>query len=138
MKKLVLFAAVLALGFTSCSKDDDDNGAELAGKWEYSEDGISVLGQEIFTPYEHTTGCAKDYRVFDATTSIDHEFYGSTCQEGIDTNTYTRTGNKIVMTVDGQVSTEEIVQLSNSTLKLKETMTEGGQTIVLYTVYKRK
>ena len=138
MKKLVLFAAVLALGVTSCSKDDDNKQAELAGKWEYAQEGGVVMGQEFLTPYEHTQGCTKDYMVLTASTVVDHSFSGSICEEDIYTDTYTRNGNTLTLMIDGQPQIAEIVQLDNSTLKIKVTENVEGQSVGYMTVYTRK
>lgn len=139
MKKLVLLAAVLALGVTSCSKDDKkDNQAELAGKWEYTHEGNVVMGQEFLTPYEHTQGCTKDFMVVNATTVVDHSFEGSTCTEDIYTQAYSRNGNTLTVMVDGQPEVAEILVLNNSTLKIKYSEVIEGQSVGFVTVYTRK
>lgn len=139
MKKLVLFAAILALGVTSCSKDDDNNQqAELAGKWEYTHEGSVVMGQEFLVPYTHEDGCTKDYMVLTASTVVDHTFSGSTCAEDIYTDTYTRNGNTLTLMIDGEAQVAEIVVLDNTTLKIKATEVIEGQTVGYVTVYTRK
>lgn len=139
MKKLVLFAAVLALGVSSCSKDDDNNTpAELAGKWEYAQEGAVLMGQEILQPYIHEEGCSKDFMVLSATSVINHLFESSNCLENIQISEYTRNGNSITMMVDGEMETGEIVQLDNTTLKIKVTKNFDGQSIGSLTVFIRK
>ena len=139
MKKLVLFAAILALGVTSCSKDDDDNKqAELVGKWEYAQEGSYIMGQEFLTAYQHAAGCTKDFMVLTASTVVEHNFDGPQCTEDIYTDTYTRNGNTLTLMIDGEAQLAEIVQLDNSTLKIKTTETFEGQTIGFVTVYTRK
>ncbi len=140
MKKLILFAAVLALGVTSCSKDDDNNNnqAELAGKWEFSHEGAVLMGQEFLMPYTHTTGCAKDFIVITPSTIVEHNFNGSNCQESTSTDAYTISGNTITRTNDGEVIVEEVVLLDNSTLKVISTQVMEGMTVGEVTVYTRK
>ena len=140
MKKIVLFAALLAVGFTSCSKDDDNAKAvsELIGKWEFSQEGTIFMGNELLEPYEHMEGCAKDYLEFSATTVADHSFYGATCSEEIAIEAYTRVGNTITILDDGETHTVEILQLNNTTLKLKVTDTFDGTTYNYVNVLTRK
>ena len=140
MKKLaLLFVAVLAVGVTSCSKDDDAAGASLEGKWEYSKEGGIIQGQEVLTPWQHAAGCTKDFTLITATTIVNSEFSGSDCSEYNDTETYTRNGNTITVNRDGDIFTGTILQLDNTTLKIKgEEMTEGGITYSDVTVYTRR
>lgn len=138
MKKLVLFAAILALGVTSCSKDDDNKQAELAGKWEYAQEGSYIMGQEFLNAYPHAAGCTKDYIVLTASTVVDHSFDGPQCTEEIYTDSFTRNGNTLTLMIDGEAQIAEIVQLDNSTLKIKATEIIEGQTIAYLTVYTRK
>ena len=45
MKKILfLFVSTLALGLTSCSKDDDSDStpASIEGKWDYFQEGVLV------------------------------------------------------------------------------------------------
>ena len=139
MKKLVLFAALLVLGATSCSKDDDNNqSAELAGKWEFAQEGSILMGQEVLTPYEHEEGCAKDFVMITSNTVAEHTFNGSNCIEDIDIESYTRNGNILTSVVDGQTITLEIVSLNNEFLKVKRTENYAGQTFVFVSVFVRK
>ena len=143
MKKLVLFVSVLALGLTSCSKDDDGgSSASLEGKWEYSKDGMSVNGNEALLDYDHSENCPKDYMQITATTVVDHYFYNDgtpECDEEIDSSTYTRDGNTLSVTVDGTTYTGEILQLDGSTLKIATEEEEvQGQNVRYITVYTRR
>lgn len=138
MKKLVLFVSVLALGLTSCNKDDDGGtSAALEGNWEYSREGIAANGQEALTDYDHTDGCSKDYTVITATSVVDHSF-GENCEEFLTTATYTRSGNTLTTTYEGQTFTSEILQLDGSTLKISTPETFEGQTMNYITVYTRR
>ena len=140
MKKLaLLFVAVLAVGVTSCSKDDDAAQASLVGTWEYSKDGAIIQGQEVLTPYQHAAGCSKDFTVITATTIVDTDFYGSDCFETTSTVAYTRNGNTLTITDGGEVFTGTILQLDNTTLKIKgPEYTEGSITYSDVTVFTRR
>lgn len=137
MKKIFLLAiAFVSLAtVTSCDKDDDAQ-ASLEGKWEYSKEGLAASGQEVLVDYEHTTGCAKDFIMINATTVADHTFFGSTCTEDVSTSTYTRSGNTVTVTVDGQSYTADIKTLDGSTLKLYSTDPDFPE-LTEVTVYKR-
>ena len=140
MKKFaLLFVAVLTAGLTSCSKDDDNAQASLVGKWEYSKEGVSVNGIEQLENYDHSTGCDKDFSMITATAIIDHTFEGSGCTEFLDNYTYTRSGNTITVTDDeGGVQPFQILQLDNSTLKTKTSVSIQGTTFDYITVYTRR
>ena len=141
MKKLaLLFVAVLAVGVTSCSKDDDAAQASLVGTWEYSKEGAIIQGQEVLTNYgSHAAGCTKDYTAITAISIVDHNFDGSDCVEEIYTESYTRNGNTISITENGVVRLLTILQLDNTTLKVKgPEYTEGSVTYSDVTVFTRR
>lgn len=140
MKKLaLLFVAVLAAGVTSCSKDDDSSSASLEGKWEYSKEGGIIQGQEVLSNYAHAAGCDKDFTQISATTIVNHEFSGDDCLESTYSETYTRNGNTLTFTDGTDVFTVTILQLDNTTLKIKgEEFTEGGITYSDVTVFTRR
>ncbi len=123
MKKLVLiFVAILSVGFASCSKDDD-GGNSLSGKWEYLKNGTTINGSETLQNYAHTTGCEKDYIMISASTFVDHKFQNQECVETTTPFTYTRNGNILSVTdAQGTTGTLEIAQLDNTTLKVKTTI----------------
>lgn len=113
--------------------------AAFEGSWEYSQEGVSANGTEVLQDYEHTPGCTKDYMVITTNTVTDHSFYldNNQCIEDIYSATYTRNGNSVNVTVDGEVFTSEIVQLDQFTLKIKSTEVDQGQTVHYFTVYRR-
>lgn len=140
MKKLALiFVAIVSTSVTSCSKDDDVTNAELQGKWEYSKEGTITNGMEALTDYNHEVGCTKDFIIIDANNYIDHSFETEDCAETTYTAPYTRNGNTITVTESGTTLTGTIMQLDNSTLKIKRTFGLGeGQGIDLVTVFIRR
>lgn len=136
MKKLILFVAVLALGLSSCSKDDDKAPeAELVGKWEFSQEGAIINGQEVLEPYVHEVDCAKDFLLFAASTVTEYNYYGADCEEEIYVDAYNRNGNTLNIMMDGELFVVEIVSLSNTTLKLKISETFDGTTEQFVTVF---
>ena len=138
MKKIVLFAAIMALSISSCSKNDDDQQAELIGKWEFSQLGTIVMGQEFLSPYQHQANCGKDFIQFDQTIAIGHFYDEITCVDDTDVNSYVRNGNIISIMVDGTVETAEIITLNASTLKLKYAEIANGEAQYSTTVFVRK
>ena len=136
MKKgLLLVAICLSTLFSSCSKDDDQ--ASLQGKWEYFKEGTAnSSGQEFLVNYEHQSGCTKDYSIITASSIVDHSFFGSTCEEEIFSTPYTRNGNTISITVEGETFTSEIKTLDGSTLKMYYTDPDFPGVIDV-TVFKR-
>jgi hypothetical protein len=137
MKKgLLLVAICLSTFFNSCS-NDDDSAPSLQGKWEYFKEGTAnSTGQEFLTDYEHQSGCTKDYSNITASTIIDHSFFGSTCEEEIFSTPYTRNGNTISITSEGETFTAEIKTLDANTLKIYSTDPDFPG-IIDVTVFKR-
>jgi hypothetical protein len=137
MKKFFLVALAFAsfATVTSCDKDDDAQ-ASLEGKWEYSREGIAAMGQEVLTDYVHEDGCAKDYTMINASTVVDHTFFGDACTEDVFTTTYSRSGNTITFTEAGETYSAEIKTLDANTLKIYATDPDLPQ-VTQVTVYKR-
>ena len=136
MKKLILLAVAFAsmATVTSCSKDDE--APSLQGKWEYFKEGVASGGQEVLVDYEHQTGCTKDYSIITASSIVDHSFFGSECDEEIFTTPYTRNGNIISITVEGQTLNAEIKTLDSGTLKIY-TSSPDAPSVSEVTVFKR-
>lgn len=127
MKKFtVLFVSVLTIGltFSSCSKDDDDAGS-LEGKWNFSKEGAVAGGQEILVDYSgNEAGCTKDYTTFSAdgtVTDVDYDSFDTPCEVFTDNGTWVRTNNTITITSGGETFSAEILNLTSSELKVKDT-----------------
>ncbi|WP_268845978.1 lipocalin family protein [Flavobacterium aestivum] len=130
MKKLsVLFVSVLALGmsFVSCSKDDDKE-ASIEGKWNYSTAAITTNGIEVpFNDYiDNQANCAKDYLELKTAGVANSGEYSSDCKLTVDTGTWKKDGNKLTVVSDGESTSFEVVSVTDSTLKLKVSYSEGG------------
>ncbi|PAM91983.1 hypothetical protein B4N84_24520 [Flavobacterium sp. IR1] len=145
MKKLsILFVSVLTLGLavTSCSSDDDD--ASIVGKWELSQVGTIVNGKEVYGPIENEGGCAIstfEYAADGTFTDTYSEFEDNKCTPYTEKGKYVKDGNKLTLTYEGNTESDdaqEIIELSGSTLKLKETYSESGITVSAIGLYKRK
>lgn len=133
MKKvriLVASALVLGLTFTSCSGDDDSNSGSIIGKWNFSTEKVSFGGQTITEGVYsgNEEGCAtKDYLEIGETTTIEGNYFGSDCDFETYTSTYTRSGNTLTITEDGEVTTSEVVSVNSNTLILRTVeATEAG------------
>lgn len=133
MKKLIyLFLAVAFTGLSlvSCSSDDDGGSPSVLGKWEYFQEGFVVGGEEVFTNYEHTAGCNKDYVQFNDNGTMQDVYYwndGDGCVEDSDSYTYSVSGNTITTTF-GSESSSGTFSISNNILKV--TYTTDGITYV--------
>lgn len=117
MKNLTLLfvGCVTLLSVLSCSQEDD-GAYDLERKWQYSKYGYSLNSEDFLFDYEHTSGCIKDYIVFTNNTTSEHNFSGSMCEETIDNDTYTRSGN-VLTSSSGE--TLEIIYITSTSLKLK-------------------
>ena len=139
MKKLKFAMAVLVAGLTmvSCSGDDDNgSSASLEGKWIPIKEGVSAGGQEQFLDYEHAEGCDQDYIEFlSGGTVNDVYYYGSECTEEVDEGTWVREGNTITTTYGGDAYSAEIINLSDTELKVGETYTMEGVEMMYVTVF---
>lgn len=139
LKQLVLLFLVASVTLVSCNKDDDGDSASIEGSWEFSKVGTILSGQEFLVDYDHTTGCNKDYtEIIAGGTLKDHYFedFGSGCEEDIDNGSWSRSGNTITVNFSGDVTTAEILELSNTTLKLKFTDPDTAE--VYFSVLTRK
>jgi len=122
MKKLViLFLSVVTSGFllTSCSSDDEST--SINGKWEFYQLGVSFGGQEELDLYEHSEGCNKDYLEFLGGGVLKDVSYfndGEGCEEFLDQGSWSKNGNTLTVTFEGETFNASIVTLDNSTLKL--------------------
>ena len=116
MKTLKL-STILAASFLvfSCSSDDSSTtSGELLGKWYFKE--YKALGQTI--PYDDHEECGKDYIQFNANgTGANVDVFN--CVDDVALYTYTRSGNNITITSDGQSDTVQITELSSATFKFK-------------------
>ena len=145
MKKItILFLSVLTLGLSvaSCSNDDDNDGgsASIEGKWELSQVGYIVGGQETLEDVKNES-CSNDTYEFTNDGKFKYtEYYSNEgkCEPETDNGTWTKNGNtlKIKFTGDDEESYE--TEISGNKAKLKQTQTVEGQTFTYVEVYVKK
>ena len=131
MKKIFFMGAILAsaVSFTSCSGDDDSNNGTIVGKWNFSIEKVTFGGQTVSEGAysDNEEGCNKDYLEFTETTAVNGDYFGTDCDFESYSSTYTRSGNTLTVTEDGDVSTVEVVSVNSNTLVLRTTeATEAG------------
>lgn len=145
MKKLfVLFVFAASAMFVSCSSDDDNGGNEekIIGKWEFTQEGTIVDGQEILLPYENEAPqCGKDSIEFNTDNSVINVFYfldfNDECDSETETGIYSISENTLTITTGGESAVVEIITLNNSTLKVQVTEEFEGETFVFITVLEK-
>jgi hypothetical protein len=133
MSKLsVLFVAALALGmsFVSCDKDDDNNSgvasAAIEGKWYFSKLAYTY-GTTAIPEIDYPNACSskKDFiELKTGAVSIDGS-YDDNCVLDQSTSTWSKSGNTLVL--DGE--NFEILSLTDTTIKVKQSYTEAGETV---------
>jgi len=134
MKKFTKMFFILTIGLlVSCSSDDSSSSdsfkTDIIGTWELSS--LTANGFELI----ENTDCL-DRLAFTSSTVISSEYYdyedGNGCilDDESDAGSYTINGDMLTGTVDGETVTFEIIELNETILKLKGTVTEDG---VIYT-----
>jgi len=120
-KKVVVLFLAVSVSLVSCEGDDASTAA-LEGKWQFSKEGTIVAGQEVLEDYMHTEGCTKDFLEFKSGgIFIDHYFEmpEAMCTEYLDTGTWTRNGNQLTISGEEGSQIVTIVELTNTTFKIK-------------------
>ena len=129
MSKLsVLFVAALALGmsFASCNKDDDNASAAIEGKWYFSKFAYTIGTTAIpETDYPNACSSKKDFIELKTGAVSIEGFYNSGCVLDQSTSTWSKSGNTLVL--DGE--SFEILSLTDTTIKVKQSYTEEGETV---------
>lgn len=122
--KSLKFSALIAfsaLAFSCSSDDGPSTSGELTGKWynkEYKVAGVTI-------PYDDHEDCGKDYVQFNNDgTGASVDVWD--CEEDAALFTYTRSGINITVSSDGESVTATIVELSSTTLKVKNSYDFDG------------
>jgi hypothetical protein len=137
MKKLsVLFLSLVALSLSvvSCSSDDDkDEAASIEGKWELFQEGETLQTLEKITDENDCTPTVVEILKGGKYIGSGSEYYDSKCNTYTFKGDWSRNGNMLSMQDEGddEVNKSEIIELTSSTLKLKEVDEEGTWYIVL-------
>lgn len=135
-KRVLLFVSIvsLSLTFNSCSKDDDSSSSTsgtIVGEWEFLKEGTIVSGTEFLSPFEHTSGCTKNYIEFKSNGIAEDYYYekpSGSCVEYVDEATWTKDGDALSVNYGGgDFFDSEIMILNSTTLKIK--FADDGGTI---------
>jgi hypothetical protein len=132
LKELVVLFLVISTFLVSCDKNDEPAQAAIEGKWQFSKEGEIINGQEILETYFHTAGCTKDFIEFKSgSVFIDTYFEKpvNDCIEYSETGSWTRIGNQLTIFTDDFSQVVTILELTNTTLKIK---VEDEDDIYLY------
>lgn len=117
--KLFLLAVITVLLFNSCSSDDSSS-PSIVGVWKYNRQGSVVGGEEVLTPYSgNEAGCDKDKSQFTNDGVVTETYFTSLCEAVDHSGTYTKSGNTIVTTFNGNSFTFTILQLTSTLLKVQ-------------------
>ncbi len=127
-RSLVVVMMVAVFGFFTISCSDDDNDGEtlapLTGKWSISKVGTTVSGVEtLIDAPQNQSGCEKDFMDLKSDNTVQEGNYDSTidpCALFTDQGIYSRSHNNLTRIVDGVTTTQDIVNLTLSELKLKD------------------
>jgi hypothetical protein len=132
--------SVTVIVFKRIPNDDSNIVHQFEGTWEYTTEGVAYDGQTVLQDYQHTTECERDHAVISETMVTNFTYTldnDGNCAQDITNTTYTRSGNTVTLTFDGEVSTAQITQLTATTLELRSTETSQGQTFEYITIFTR-
>lgn len=121
---LLVFLAGIGLLLGSCS---DDNGGEtlapLPGNWTLSKVGTLIGDREtLMDAPQNQNGCEKDFLNLNIDKSASEGDYNAilgNCILTTKTGTYDRSNNNLTLVLNGFSTTQDIVNLSLTELKLK-------------------
>ena len=123
----MLMALVLSFGLFATSCSDDNEGetlAPLTGKWDFSKIGTIVGTTEtLIDAPQNQSGCEKDFMELKIDNAVILGNYDSTiapCAITTTTGIYSRSHNNLTKVVNGVSTTQDIVNLTFSELKLKD------------------
>lgn len=129
MKKLnVLFLSLFALAtITSCSNDDDDSSASIEGKWQISKEGETLTTLEDAENYGSCGLHIVEFSQGGTFKQTGFDYDGSECNPYTDQGTWTIKDNSLTTKdSDNDIIVFEILELTDSTLKVKSTDSQGA------------
>ncbi|PKB16233.1 lipocalin family protein [Flavobacterium sp. 5] len=137
MKKLtVLFLSLVALvSVVSCNKDDDNNSstdASIEGKWQLTQQGDS---DKTLAPAVNEGGCATEsleIKTGGTFTVTWFEYFEQKCTQDNGAGTWEKKDNVLTIKEDGETTVLQILEISNTSLKLKGS-DEDGEYVNVYT-----
>lgn len=132
----IIFALALSIGLfaASCNSNDENEGETIApieGKWSIVKVGTNIDGVETLTdPPQNESGCNHDYINLKISNNLESGDYDSTvseCALTTQSGTYSRSGSKLTIVLNGVTTTYDIVNLTLSELKVK-----NGNQVAVY------
>lgn len=135
-RMVIVFALVLSIGLfaTSCNSTDENEGKTIApieGKWSIVKVGTNVDGVETLTdPPQNVSGCDHDFinlKINNTMTSGDYDSTVSPCALTTVSGTYSKSGAKLTLVINGTTTIYDIVNLTVNELKLR-----NGNAISVY------
>lgn len=135
-RMVIVFALVLSIGLfaTSCNSTDENEGntiAPIEGKWSIVKVGTNIDGVETLTdPPQNVSGCDHDFinlKINNTMTSGDYDSTVSPCALTTVSGTYSKSGAKLTLVINGTTTTYDIVNLTINELKLR-----NGNAISVY------
>lgn len=112
---------------SSCSSDDDSSkNASIVGKWTFD---TTIINNGIPIPYDDHEVCGKDYLEFKSdNTFVEIDVWD--CElDVVDYGTYSKTNNQLMIMSEGETYLAEIIELTNSKLKIKMEFDDNGDGI---------
>ncbi|PKQ66566.1 lipocalin-like domain-containing protein [Raineya orbicola] len=142
MKKInyfstILFALLIGLGAFSCKKKQTEPSPQekILGKWKITAWTMKASNSPtIFDLYAIMDACTKDNYLEFRTGNVALENEGATkCnpsdpQETTGSYTLSADGKTLTFTEGGNTTNSEVLELSNTTMKLKNVQTDSGVT----------
>ena len=114
--KRLTFVLLLAVVFTGCNKDDDNNSAPtLIGTWKLTAEKVNGISEQLDVCELKTTLKFTDIKVTRT------EYDGEDCSDVYtETYSYTRDGNWLKVIADGETMKIEITKLTSTILEFTE------------------
>lgn len=127
-KAISLATILFSLFLTSCDKDEVNSETPsevptLTGKWQFEKEGTISNNVETLVTYQHSPGCGKDFYEFKANNTGGTTFYELNCALDYDAFTFTNNGTTISITDAFETYGLQILSLTTTELKVKETGT---------------
>jgi hypothetical protein len=139
MRLLTLALITFILFFSSCSNDQENkNAVSLEGKWEYQLLGTLVENNEILEDYEHSELCSKDFMVLGTGGSYQNHLFehnGIGCETNIENGNWQKLENHLILSLNGEVLSAEIIRLEKHLLKLRISIFDDEENMNLIFIY---
>jgi hypothetical protein len=113
---LLVSVLILVMSFASCDKDSDSSSDSIEGKWFFSKTSIDGVEED----YPNIPGCTKDNLDFRVGGIYADTYYfpEDNCNFETSQGNWVKSGNKITVTDEFDVTEYTIVSLTSTTLKL--------------------